>query len=147
MGQAGVENEGQADHRAAEQGPAGQAVAGREEIFHHRELGVGVGTEQVLVEFQVLLAGGEIARRQSGVLLGQKGQHLEVVQVVGEDLVVTRGEGQARLGHAALPAADSAIFPVLNVDQPSLGDGDQAGRSGDGYVMDRSVTRGDGNPA
>ncbi len=53
MTKTGSDNKGQADNCTAQQGPAGQTVAGRKKVFNNGKVGKRVGTKQAFIEIEI----------------------------------------------------------------------------------------------
>ncbi len=104
-----VDDEGQADDLRAEQGEGGHAVTGFPEVFHQGELGVGIRPEQVGIEGEVALGGGQITFGQMGVRRAQinHGRGFRAALIAGE---AARNEVDVLLGCVLAPAHPAAIF-------------------------------------
>ena len=146
MGIGAVEDEGQADDLGAEEGEGGHAVARLPEVLHQGELGVGIGSEQVAVEGQVVRRGVKVAPGQGlfrsaqidlglamggGLDVGGEGGGDEIDVVLG--LVLAPGHahpfraGTCGGGAIRTGAMRGGAYPGGGVGSGALGDGAPAG--------------------
>ena len=94
MRQTGGADKGKPDHAAAEQGPAGKAIASWVKVFDYGKFVVRIGTKQFLVKLQVFSARLKIARSECGISGAKKSQKLGLAKPVTLDLVIPRSQRQ-----------------------------------------------------
>ena len=119
MGEAGGDDEGEGENGAAEQSPGGKAVAGGKEVLHDRELGEGVGAEQLLVAGQILAGRIEVGHSQGGMVGAEKGVDRQRPDPGLLHLPGTGRQRQAGEGDFALPGGRGGLGGLTVLDEMS----------------------------
>src|SRR3972149_6057295 len=129
MPQARVEDEGEGDHRAAEERPGREPVPRREEVLHDRELLERIGAKESFVKTQGPFHGVEILPGERVVPGEEVGGHRHVVHRPVADGISPGGEGQAADRVGGFPLGEGAASPATPKEGSSVFPGSSGGGS------------------